>query len=424
MRSGAWAGLRERLFSSQRFWGAVLLLVVAILSRQSIFFFLTCLLAGAEGVSLYWNHRALDALVYRRALSQRRAMWGDTVTLTVEVENKKWLPLPWLRVDDEVPSAVVRDAGSVTFYKPHRSLLRTYLSVLWFQHVASSHCFVCLDRGEYVFGPSELRTGDLFGLEVTEKQVSASDSLLVYPKIVPLSSLGLPVTQPFGEIRTLQWLFDDPLRTVGVRDYAPGDSVRHIHWKATARIGAPQVRVFEPTRAMRVALFLDVAPAGWTSARPSSYIPRGSDALELSIVVAASLAVHLCRDGCDVSLYSNGTVRDREGPLSVTSGHGTETLEEMLEALALLPPMAAVTLDRVVASVGLSLPSASSAVIVSSQVTDDLIEAASRLRIGGRGVAIMYVGDRNPPRPIPGITSFHVGNERDWRYLPGLDFAA
>src|SRR5262249_12501805 len=150
------ARLRERLFSSQRFWGAVLLLMVAIFSRQSVFFFLTCLLLGAEAVSLYWNHRALDALDYRRLLSHRRAMWGDTVTVTVEVENKKWLPLPWLRVDDEVPAAAVRDSATFTFYKPHRGLLRTYLSVLWFQRVASSHSFVCLDRGEYVFGPSEL----------------------------------------------------------------------------------------------------------------------------------------------------------------------------------------------------------------------------------------------------------------------------
>ena len=92
MRSGAWADLRERLFSSQRFWGAVLLLVIAILSRQSIFFFLTCLLAGAEGVSLYWNHRALDALVYRRALSQRRAS---------ELVDLGFIPLVSIRGTDE-----------------------------------------------------------------------------------------------------------------------------------------------------------------------------------------------------------------------------------------------------------------------------------------------------------------------------------
>ena len=39
----------------------------------------------------------------------------------------------------------------------------------------------------------------------------------------------------------------DPLRTVGVRDYHPEDSFRHLHWKATARAQQLQVRVFEPT---------------------------------------------------------------------------------------------------------------------------------------------------------------------------------
>jgi uncharacterized protein (DUF58 family) len=80
-----------------------------------------------------------------------------------------------------------------------------------------------------------LRTGDLFGLVSRELDLDLTSVLVVYPRVVPVTALGLPARQPIGERRTRSWLFEDPSRLVGVREHRPGDSLRRIHWAASAR---------------------------------------------------------------------------------------------------------------------------------------------------------------------------------------------
>ena len=129
------------------------------------------------------------------------------------------------------------------------------LSVRWYERVRRHYRVTCGARGFHAFGPATLRTGDVFGLATQEIDIPGEDYLLVYPKIVPLERLGLPARNPFGDVPLRrQWLFEDPLRTVGVRDYRPGDSPRRLHWKATARAPgqALQVKLFEPTTTQRL----------------------------------------------------------------------------------------------------------------------------------------------------------------------------
>ena len=60
------------------------------------------------------------------------------------------------------------------------------------------------------------------------------ETILVYPKVVSLTALGIPALRPFGDLTTSRRLVEDPMRLMGARPYASGDSYRHIHWKATA----------------------------------------------------------------------------------------------------------------------------------------------------------------------------------------------
>ena len=82
--------------------------------------------------------------------------------------------------------------------------------------------------------------------------------MIVYPKIFPIAHLGIPSLHPLGETIAERRIFEDPIRVIGVRDYNPRDSRRHIHWKATARRQELQVKVFEPTTTLKVAIFLAI----------------------------------------------------------------------------------------------------------------------------------------------------------------------
>src|SRR5579864_6490264 len=105
---------QERIIHPAWLWGAGAALVLALLARQGVLFLAASLLLCAELVSYCWGRRALTAVSYRRTLSPRRATWGETVTLRVEIENRKLLPLPWLRVADEVPGVLEMPTRAVT----------------------------------------------------------------------------------------------------------------------------------------------------------------------------------------------------------------------------------------------------------------------------------------------------------------------
>lgn len=50
-----------------------------------------------------------------------------------------------------------------------------------------------------------------------------------------------------------------------LREYQPGDDVKHIHWKATARTGTAFVKSYEEDRQLRILLAVDVSASMRTS---------------------------------------------------------------------------------------------------------------------------------------------------------------
>jgi uncharacterized protein (DUF58 family) len=147
--------------------------------------------------------------------------------------------------------------------------------------------------------------------------------VIVYPKIVALRELGFPSQSPFGTLPSRERLFEDPTRIRGVRDYQPGDSLRRMDWKTSARVGSLQVRRFEPAISLETAIFLNLDGA--------EYARRDRlRATELGIVVAASVAVHVVEKRQAVGLVANG--RDPLQDSAFSAEHDPASAEEGDEA--------------------------------------------------------------------------------------------
>ena len=53
-------------------------------------------------------------------------------------------------------------------------------------------------------------------------------------------------------------LAEDPSRFAGIREYTPGDPIKRIHPRASARLGRPSTKRFEPSRDREVLIALDI----------------------------------------------------------------------------------------------------------------------------------------------------------------------
>jgi uncharacterized protein (DUF58 family) len=341
------------------------ILVLAAWNGQAPIVVLTSLLFSSAGLAKLWSHLSLARISCRRQLSERRVFPGEKINVKLQVANRKPLPLPWIQVDDEIPQAL-GGASTLSGERPGSVLIRRSAAMLWYSSVKWKYELPCLKRGYYPLGPTVISSGDIFGLYSRSLKTAMEDHVIVYPRIFPVGRLPIPSQQPLGESRSEYRVFQDPTRPIGVRDYQHGDSLRHVHWKASARLQALQVKIFEPTTTFKVALFLSV----------DSFTANGSfneDAFELGISVAASLAHHVVEQGSPAGVFVNTRGVDSDQPVSLVPSGSRDQLTSILEALA-----------KVTAS--------------SSGSFEHFLENEQKVLHAGTTVALIFA---NPPETLP-----------------------
>ena len=292
-------------------------LFIALLYRQTDLALLTFLILGVITAAKIWSIMSHYRLGYAVSIDKQRAFPGETLALETIVENAKLLPvrihIQWslnrgLERIDARDQAFGQDAG-----------------LLWYQRVQLHSDIVARRRGVYQVGPNCIRAGDLFGFFEKEKKSRQATSIIVYPRLVCLKSIDLPMRELFG-VPGVKSPVQDPVYILGTRDYQPSRPSRHIHWKASARHLKLQEKVFEPSEQEKVLLALEVG---------SFQKSMDRDAFEETLEVIASLALQLHDKGCAVGLVTNGVLTGDGRPiLNATRAPGQ--LTALLEALARL----------------------------------------------------------------------------------------
>jgi len=168
-----------------------------------------------------------------------------------------------------------------------------------------------LRRGAHAMPPLEWRSGFPFGLAEAGARLHARGELLVYPARGRLASLatspGKPVAARAG-VPSITGLLTEDFRSL--REYHPGDSLRRVHWRASAHRGELHVRELERERFAPMLILLDSRiPAasgvekepGASSEREQAAGDRGQ-ALELAVSFAAEAARSAMRQGGDVAI--------------------------------------------------------------------------------------------------------------------------
>ncbi|MDT8305073.1 MAG: DUF58 domain-containing protein, partial [Anaerolineae bacterium] len=256
-------------------------------------------------------------------------------------------------------------------------------------------------RGYYRLGPVTYRSGDIFTLFAIEREHDYVDTLVVYPRLYPLEALGLPTREPFGELKVRQSLFTDPIKTQGIRDYHPRDRFRDVHWKASARRGKLQTKVYDPSTGMNLVVFLNVATMHrhWMGYEP--------DQLERAISVAASIANYAVDQKWGIGLYANCAVPRSDQPIRVPPSRSPEQLGRVLEALAASTEFATGSIERLMQRESPRLPWPATLVLVTAHVSTELVAVLLRLKEAGRRVALISLA-AEPPPPLRGVITYYI----------------
>jgi uncharacterized protein (DUF58 family) len=370
--------------ASLYFFGGILFL--AAWKGQAGIVILIGLVFSAAGLAALWSRVSLAGVRCRRRVRERRLFPGESTELTLEIFNRKPLPIPWLRMDDEIPVELARDLAPVPANRPGYFLLSRWASVLWYRKVSWNHRLHGRKRGYYRLGSLTVTSGDIFGFYPRWRQFASADHVIVYPRIFPIEELGIPSLHPMGEARSLRRIFQDPTRTIGLRDYRPQDSLKHIHWKASARRQELQVKVFEPTTTLKVSLFL--AGDGYP---PDS--PRSEEEFELAVSTAASVAHHLIDQGTPMGLICNGCQADSGQAIQIPPGGSRDQLMEILEALAKVTCRAKDSSGAFLERESKSLGSGTTLILVASHAPESFFRLLRDLKERGTELLLLRIGD-------------------------------
>jgi uncharacterized protein (DUF58 family) len=265
----------------------------------------------------------------------------------------------------------------------------------------------CQKRGVFIFGPAAISSGDPFGFFRTKTVNEKTDRLLVYPKILPLEDIGIPSRHPFGDLRVKRHLFEDPVQVMTTREYVNGDPLKYIHWKSTARLQSLQSRVFEHTTTIDMALFVDTR----TTADTNYWSIISPDFLETSILAAAAISNHSFKEGYKVGLYANEFYFQSEHLMKLPPSNNTDQFRSILEGLAQIQGIPALTIDKLLIREGRQLPWETTIVIITAVPTLELITALKRFKRAGRRVALVLVGPASAPGNLEGIQVYRVSEE-------------
>jgi uncharacterized protein (DUF58 family) len=259
-------------------------------------------IAALAGAALARDPRVTAPL----ALDRERALEGDVAIAAVElsspagVERLDLLCLAptGLEVQDGNPRALRLAAGAArTLELPLR----------------------CARWGAFAVGPLLLRARDPLGFHSWETEAGDAQPLRVYPSVETLRTLMPPLdTQAFvgNQVSRAK---GEGIEFADVRQWAPGDRVRRINWRASARRGDLWVNEQHPERNTDVVLFLDT----FTEVRSGSRSTH-----DLAVRAAVSLAHRYLQRKDRVGLVSFGGFLSWLAPSS-----GTLQLYKIVDSL-------------------------------------------------------------------------------------------
>ena len=345
---------------------ALIAFVMQIVDPSRVWMILLIGLGGIWLVCRWWVRGLQRSLVFEREMRFGWAQVGDRLEERFTLKNSFLLPATWVTLHDQ--STLPDHHASVATGVEGSSVSQWKISTR------------CARRGVFTLGGTTLETGDPFGIYTLTFEDPTTSTLAVMPPVVPLPKFQILSSGWAGEGRSNPRSLQETINASHTREMAPGDPMRWIHWKSTARHDKFFVRQFEgmPAGDWWILLDLDQAHSlgtGWESTE------------EHGVILAASLAAQGLQEEHPVGLSVNGNE-----PSWVVPRRNEYQQRALLKSLAVASP-SRMDLQDYLQRTGPSLGNHACLLIITANVDPRWTEV-----IGAVTVA-WHPADRFPARP-------------------------
>ena len=210
----------------------------------------------------YWLPAASKALKCENGCSSMMAQPGETVLWRARVENESRLSIPFVRLVQRFPAEaqVQEDPKWVRLHCNqgiHQWYLEEKMSVAARRSCTRTVRLRFDRRGEYTLGNYQISVGDLLGFR-EEERTGEGKKLVIIPQRARNQKILDALGGFLGDVSVRRFILEDPVLTVGFRDYTGREPMKSISWTRTASAGTLQVKQYDHTAEQTVTILLNV----------------------------------------------------------------------------------------------------------------------------------------------------------------------
>ncbi|MDF2673536.1 MAG: hypothetical protein K0R09_1801 [Clostridiales bacterium] len=270
---------------------------------------------------------SLESLIYKRNFSKNLVEIGEEFDVECIVENKKMLPVTFLQINEEYPSIIEYKNRAFTKKTLETMLHSMTMIILPYQRVKRKYKVSASKRGRYLCKDVSLITGDILGLKVFNETLPFLQEIVVFPRSISLDEELIPYGDFYGDISVKRWIIEDPIVTVGIREYTGTEPQKTIHWPSSLKGGRLMVKKFDYTTDNKVMLVLNVESYKpfWTSIDHVK--------IEKCISFVRVIAEELEEKGISYGFESNGQIMGESNDKVIMPGWGSQHFNDIIERL-------------------------------------------------------------------------------------------
>lgn len=273
-----------------------------------------------------WAPYALRFIQFKGQCDRILAQPGETVTWTSTVENHSKLPIPFIRLELRFPNDLKHNGSAAQWERmQNRTGIQQWhvedrLSLLPRQSSTRKITFTPTRRGQYTPGSCRLSIGDLLGFQETSMEIPA-DKLVVMPAPAKNRKSLEAVGGFLGDISVRRFILEDPILTIGFRDYTGREPLKDVSWTRTAMTGKLQVKQYDHTAEQTVTVLLNAQDGT-------------PEELEGCFSLMRSVCEELERKKIPFAMRTNGNLTGPMGKLfHLAEGLGSQHLNTILYSL-------------------------------------------------------------------------------------------
>ncbi len=315
-----------------------------------------------------------------RSISSGRVAEGDEIDVSIEISLSPKLldsmKFASIELEDTIPEFSEVTAGSnrhiLSVSELEKKIEEDGKAVI-------TYSLRFAQRGLYEIGPLKIRIYDPFSTSIQSLEYTEIHTVTVMPEVEMIKSLKLDIRRTrsiVGDINSRKRGIGTEF--YGIREYYPGDELKHINWKASARLeNGLLTNEYTADRSGDITILID--------ARSSSILgPPGKSTIDYGIRAAATISMNILNKKNRV-----GMIVFRDTIDVVQPGYGKRQFYRLMNSLLLIKHGGNMPFKVAAWALGRFFPMRSYIIVISAANDSSIVSTVAELCSRGYDVLVI-----------------------------------